>query len=809
MNLRQILLGGIVLVGIGGLALRAMSQEAKPAAKAEADPFGAAAPAADEAKPAAKSPFGDKRAKKPASGKPSGKLDWSKLELKTSPAIEAVIESKPTTPAALAQAASTIAMLGRPDLAKQYLARFLEAKPDDAQMAAILEQYSSALFLDMASRTDLLPEARKVADAVFAGAARFKADPKRIAGLIAGLQAPSADTRYRAMIALLDTGTPALEPLLAVLADPGRAAEHSNVRTVLAQFKSEALGPLVAALESADAALVTQAIQVIEEMNARGAVVYLLAPLYAPHSPEPVRAAARAALQRLAGRVPDRAAAAEALIVRAEDAYQHRQPAGTPVDGRAELWHWDAAQRRAVAQTYAAADADRAFAFRLARQAYTILPEDLRVRRLYLAAMLDAASYELGRDQRLPDGPGTALALAAAFPVKELESLLRWTMVDGHPAAATALVQVLARIATAEQLLASSEHPTPLVQASRHGDRRLRLAALETIVRLHPQFAFAGSSFVPEALAFFVSTTAHRRVLIAGTSPEKALQAAGSLMSAGYQLDVAPNGREALRQALACPDYEFALVDVTIGEPTADLLLQYLRRDGRTADLPVGLVARDGFWARTEQLARRTPLTVAVWRAHDAKAIQGQAGQLVALAGRDFTPAPIRQLQAQQALELLVELAHSEARVFDLQRIHPVALAALANPALELRAMALVGALGTPDSQRALVELASRGSEPLKMRQAAALAFGASVDRHGILLTTVEILRQYERYNHSEKLDRATQLVLGNLLDSIEAPSKRLTALKTPGETLSTAPAPLPADAASPLPPASRPPEKK
>jgi len=792
------------MLGICGLALRAMSQEAKPAA----DPFGAAAPA-EKAKPAAPSPFGDKRAKRATNGKPSGKIDWSKLELKASPAVEAVIESKPSTPAALAQAASTIAMLGRPDLAKQYLARLLEAKPDDAQLAAMLERFSSSLFLDMASNKDLLPEARKEADAVFAGAARHKADPKRIAGLIAGLQAASADARYRAMISLLDTGVPALEPLLAVLADAGRAAEHANVRTVLAQFKSEALGPVSAAVESSDPALVIQAIQVLEEMNARGAVVALLAPLYAPDRPAPGREAAQAALQRLAGRVPDRQEAVEVLLARAEDAYQHRQPVGMPSDGRVTLWQWDAAERRAVAQSYAPDDAERAVAVRLAQQAYAILPDDPRVRRLYVAALLDAASYAAGRDQRLPDGPGSAVAVAAGFPRQELEALLRWTMRDGHPAAATALVQVLVRSGSAEQLLASAEQPTPLVQASRHGDRRLRMAALDAIVRLHPQFAFSGSSFVPEALAFFIATTGSRRVLIAGTSEEKAMQSAGPLMSAGYQLDVAPNGREALRRALACPDYEFALIDVAIGEPEALFLLQYLRRDGRTADLPVGLVARDGFWARTEQLARRTPLTSPVWRAHDAQAIQGQAAQLVALGGRDFTPAAIRQVQARQALELLIELARSEAQIFDLQRIQPVVLAALANPTLELRAITLAGALGTPESQRALVDLASNRSESIQMRQAAALAFGDSVDHHGILLTTVEILRQYERYNQSEKLDRATQLVLGNLLDSIEAPTKRLTALKTTDETLPAAPAPLPAGAASPLPPPTHPPEKK
>jgi hypothetical protein len=713
------------------------------------------------------------------------------------------VESKPSTPAELAQAASTLSMLGRPDLSKQYLAKLLEAKPGDEQMAALLEHFSSGFFLDMAAQQDLLPESRKLADAVFAGSVRYKTDPKRIAALIGNLQAASADVRYKSMVALLDTGSAALEPLVSVLADASRAAEHANVRTVLAQFKTEAFGAVVAAMESPDPALVVQAILVLEEMNARSAVVYLLAPLHAPNSPAAVREAAQAALRRLAGRIPDRQESGQLLVARAEQSYEHRQPAGTVVDGRVEVWQWDTANRKPAVKSVPADDADRALAVRLARQAHAIVPEDPLVRRLYAAALLDAAAYEAGLDQRLPDGPGTPVALVAGFDRKLLEETLRWTVLDDHPAAATALVRILGRNGTAEQLIYSAEHPTPLVLATRHGDRRLRLAALETIVRFHPQVAYAGSSFVPESLAFFVATTGSRRVLIAGTSAEKAMQSAGGLMSTGYVIDVAPNGRETLRRCLACPDYEFALIDVTIDDPTADLLLQYLRRDGRTADLPIGLVARDGHWARTEQLARRTPRAAAVWRAHDPKAIQWQAAELVALAGRDFAPFPVRQAQAESALDLLVELARNEAKIYDLQRIQPVALAALANPALERKAIVLVAALGTPESQRALVDLASNGGESMKMRQAAALAFGASIDRHGILLTTVEIVRQYDRYNRSEKLDRSTQILLGSILDSIEAPSKKLSAAKTPDEVLpaaQSAPAALPAGAASPIP---------
>ena len=62
-------------------------------------------------------------------------------------------------------------------------------------------------------------------------------------------------------------------------------------------------------------------------------------------------------------------------------------------------------------------------------------------------------------------------------------------------------------------------------------------------------------------------------------------------------------------------------------------------------------------------------------------------------------------------------------------------------------------------------------------------AFARSVERQGILLTSVEVLRQYDRYNRSETLDEATQQVLGQLLDTLES----RVAARTPK---STAPSP-------------------
>ena len=81
----------------------------------------------------------------------------------------------------------------------------------------------------------------------------------------------------------------------------------------------------------------------------------------------------------------------------------------------------------------------------------------------------------------------------------------------------------------------------------------------------------------------------------------------------------------------------------------------------------------------------------------------------------------------------------------------------------------LVGRLATRDGQLALITLINDSGQPLSNRQAAAKAFTHSIGRSGILLTTTEIERQYERYNASENEDAETQKLLNGVLDSIEA----------------------------------------
>jgi CheY-like chemotaxis protein len=416
----------------------------------------------------------------------------------------------------------------------------------------------------------------------------------------------------------------------------------------------------------------------------------------------------------------------------------------------------------------------------LAREAYRLVPEQAAARSLHVITMLEAAAYEHGRDAPLDAGPDSPLAEAAKFDPTTLEGVLQEAIRDGHPAAATLIARLLGEKGTVDLLMGRHGDPTTLVLATRHADRRLRMAALEAIVRLAPVKPFPGDSYVSDGLAYFAASSGQRRMLSAAGQSDAARRTAGGLSALGYIVDTATTGRETVRMALASPDYEFAVIDTAIEEPTADMLIQELRRDCRAADLPVVLVARSGWLDRAEQLAAELPRVAAFPRPHNVEDLKWQVAQLMPTIARDFVPFAVRQKQAALALDLLARLSKAPEGMVDRRRVERSALSALHVPALSARAIPIIASLGTPECQRALVEVASLATEPFEVRKAAVLAFAQSTRDHGILLTGGEISRQYERYNQSQSQDRATQRILGLLLDSLEAQSVPRAAGKKP-----------------------------
>ncbi len=368
--------------------------------------------------------------------------------------------------------------------------------------------------------------------------------------------------------------------------------------------------------------------------------------------------------------------------------------------------------------------------------------------RLCVEAELAAAKY-LSPDRPLPTGPGSARDAAAQRGVQVVEGVLIEAMAKGQLLAATAAAEVLGDIGSEALLDTAGAARSPLAEAARSGNRRLRFAAIDAILRIQPTQPFSGDSSVVDSLQFFAATSGERRVLVGHPRSTRGQEIAGLLASQGYRADVATNSRQFLELASRCPDYELALVDVSLGSPPVDDLIGRLRRDPRTADLPIGLMVGEELKAAVQRLAATMPAVVAIARVGDDYSTQFEIARVLASVGRDHVGFETRQAQAGNSLVWLAKLAEHRTTVFNVERTSPSIERALYVPAWTAAAATVLADLPSENAQRSLLALASDNVLPAETRRIGAVAFGRNVRRYGVHLTAAEIQKQYDRYNAS------------------------------------------------------------
>lgn len=690
------------------------------------------------------------------------------------PVVLAIRDRNPTTPDELMFAVKSLFDIDRPEVAKFYLTRLIAAQPDRDQLEAFHREYGTGFFLRMAREPRMQPEAAQFAKSVRDAAYEAARDPRRLAALVPQLSDPSPSIRARAIADLERAGDAAATPLLQALADDQLRAAHPWIRTALVELGQPMFGPVLGALESPDEGLRVQAIHTLAGFGSTRAIPFLVGPALDPSVPEATRQAAALALVQLVGSEPSRVEAVTYLFRRVREHLNGVAVGRVNHLDQTVLWHWDAATRSCVPRTYEAADASRLMAARLSQDLFKLDPQNRDARRLYLVANLIQAKIEGGLDRPLPQGDGTLAAQAKQVGVAAIEDALAYAIQNDYPAAAIGAAELLGELGEATLVYSMDGQPRPLVQALRHSNRRLRLAAADAIMRLDPDRPYPGSSYLLETFCYFVRTVGSRRALVAMPRIEKGQTLVGVLNEIGLSADVAETGREAFRMAINNPDYEFLLISDAIESLDANETIQMFRKDPLTAGLPIGLMARRENQRRAEEIAELDPLLLAFPLPHDVQSMSFQASRLKDLAGLWRVDYDGRLDQAGRAMQHLIRLVEAQPprTFYDLFRVRPAAMAALDTPQLSTSASQILGLLGCPECQRSLVSLASQHGRPLDQRQAAATAFAQAVQRRGVLLTRDEILQQYERYNRSETLDVSTQQVLGNILDAIEEPSR-------------------------------------
>ena len=687
------------------------------------------------------------------------------------PAIEAALALRTTTPAEQLRSVLLLVDLGGAEHAKPLVAQLAAAELSGEQMAALVDRFGPAALMRLAHAESLAPVGPALADALLEAAGRAARDPQRLAALTAQLADPSPAARQAAIGGLAAVGADAAVLCLAALADPQQAALHAHLRETLTAMGAPSRGPLLGVLlETNNDRLKAQVIDIVGRRPADGAAALLVGPAFSSEGES--RAAAERALVRLVGRMPTGAEAGKLLEREVRGYLAGNRPLRSDYEDQVELWHWDDDTGACTPHKYPAADAGVFLAARLSRDLVVVGPANDSYQRLRLMCQLKADKTRGGMDRPLGRGEDSAYQLATRMGAGEVNRVLAEALDAGHWVAALGAVEVLADIGNEALVEGHGSARAALVRAAEHGDRRLRFAATAAIMKLHPARPYAGSSRVAENLTFFAATRGAQRVVIGTPRVEEGQNLAAMLVPLGMEAEVFVRGKGVVHAAMASADVEFVLLSMTIGRPAVREVVYQLRRDGRTARLPIGLVAPAGSFEAARKLAAQDALTVAFSRPHDDASVAAMIERLRRLAGRNRISPEERQRQALDALTWFADLASGPHAFYELRNRAGVVEQALYIPAVSQHAARALAHVGRPSSQRELVALASEPLVRLADRQAAVAAFRTSVERHGLLMTRDEILQQYEHYNASESADRSTQDVLASILDTIERKSE-------------------------------------
>ncbi|MFW6169544.1 MAG: hypothetical protein ACODAD_03575, partial [Planctomycetota bacterium] len=485
-------------------------------------------------------------------------------------------------------------------------------------------------------------------------------------------------------------------------------------------------------------------------------------------------AAAREMLRNVLGAVPSRDEAIRFLSDRLDEFLAGSVPGPIDQDEQVTLWTWDAAEKIPRRTGVPIADASISSAARVAEQLHRIAPHNADFQRIYLATGLEHAKRRHGYDRPLSDEMGAVHEAAMAAEVELLEDILQICLEKELEGAAMAVVDLLGKSKDRQVLLTDNGQTSVLVKSLKSHMRHVQFAAARAVMRIDPTRAYPGSSHLSEVLGYLATTGGERRVLIGNPRTDQAQRWTGLFNALGFATDKREVGRELMLQAFSSPDYEFFLLSDAIDRPPYQELVQMLRCDYRTAGLPIGLIARQRNMRSAERFATTDARLLTLAPPQNKEDVARDARRLLATAGRAYISPEERIEQAKFALDALARLAeHPEKYPFyDLVHLDEKMEQAVSTPGLTAKAAAVLGFLGTPLAQRSLLDVAGTQLRPLAERRAAAEAFAVAVSRRGLLLKHDQILRQYDKYNASESLDRETQNVLSSILDTIEAPSR-------------------------------------
>lgn len=698
--------------------------------------------------------------------------------------------TEPRTPQTLMDAVVLMTDLARPGLAHLYLVKLLEANPDDETILKLRDKHGPALFLRLSNDKRLQPESITLLERVNDAFRKGATDPVRVDKLIGQLGKTAAE-REVAILQLRNAGSYGAARLIAALNTSRDQAQRKLLLYTLTRLNREVVPGLLGAVEGPDTdlrATVIEALGWLGDLQAKTALWY---PAFGESEPPAVQLAARQALARLifgdVKRVPDVSQFGAAAEL-AKSARRNLRGDGDWTlndDGQVELWNWDAAAGTIAMTPVSVEVASIRTALRQARQAFELAPNRTELHALYWTALMASELRESERGANISTRPGSAFHVGLQLGPEVMQVALVEAMSLGEPLVAASALHALAQTGSARMLKATEGRPAPVVAALNYPDSRVQFAAASTILTWDPATPFRGASRVIEVLVRALNDTGKARGVAIDANEQRATSMSSALIEMGFEPEIAQTGQDGFKIAIERGDVALLLIEANVARWELSQTIANLRSDARTAYVPIVIYGDDKLRTRVERLAESYPRIRFVLSVSDSTVMAKQVAPFLRTTNADAITQPQRVATRQAALAWLTQLAdRKQASLFDLKPAENALLTATNDEALGDSAAYALGAVATPSAQAKLLEVGASAARPVPIRERALAQLSAHMQRHGVLLTELQIdeFRKAARQETDPQLQSAFAATLGSLQPDLARSSEILKAVPSRGE---------------------------
>lgn len=655
------------------------------------------------------------------------------------PAENVLLSKNPTSGPDLFEAAIMISRIGRPEFAKLLAEKGFSAPGTPKEFSDLIDRVGEDKLIHFSRNAVIGETAGQVVDKIRSEAKKEWQNPDFVRSAFEKTFSNAPEVRTAAVLDLRKGGNVSFDFLLTELAsDDSKRREQAEM--ILGRLGSFAADGLLTKIRKSEGEELARLVDVLAQTKNLPDITPLLVLYYDEATPPESRALFEKGIRAQLGSIPSREDGAQGAYQKGMTYFDRKIVLPNVANGHFSLWIWnDQGEMESV--TLPVEEALRRLAAQSLTDAFRLDPTRPEIVSAAAVAVSEDSLYRNGLD-----APILTDSITEIFPgltTRQWEAALDFAMKSGRFKGGIVPAVLLGRSGDVSFCVGDGK-PSVLVQAATAKDRRLRFAALKSIVDLAPTVPYAGSSGVTSALIDFTTSLGKRKAIVALPQLDL-IGLTGNYLSDGNVLTVpAQTGGEIIASAQTDADVEFVLAVSYVKKPDLRTVAQTLAADYRTADIPIIVASEDE--TRTDQALRygEGEKNASVFiLPFDKESGKRGVKELFEKTDPRQVPADVRLARSKEGIRLLEKLRKTGGDLYHFEDIDALAARFLVTPALTWEGVDFAMTVPSKSVQVILSELTFDHRFDVGDRENYLAALGKHIGSFGLLMRGPDILRLF------------------------------------------------------------------